>query len=147
MAMRMPSRHSDTAILEIVSALRRRLRRLFLKAKEKYRNITIPFCLGYRRIRSLEFRGSNIFERFLDQRGLRLDAESACTCEAGGGGRGGPRRGGAGCRWRSPRRRMEPADSSDRPHGARRNGGDTDGGRRADKLSPAGQHFVCHAGA
>jgi hypothetical protein len=45
MAMRMPSRHSDTAILEIVSALRRRFRRLFLKAKEKYRNIKMALLL------------------------------------------------------------------------------------------------------
>src|SRR4029078_963383 len=79
MAMRMPNRHSDTAILEIVSALRRRLRKLFLNAKEKYRNITLPFCLGYRRIRTLEFRCSDIFEPAFDRRRPRRDAESAGT--------------------------------------------------------------------
>jgi hypothetical protein len=41
MAIRTPNRQSETAILEIVRILRRRLRRLFLKAREKNRNIPL----------------------------------------------------------------------------------------------------------
>ena len=42
MANRTPSRHSETAMLAIVSRLRRRLRMLFFIARGKYRNMGSP---------------------------------------------------------------------------------------------------------